>query len=213
MGSPIIDDFGHHPTAIRETLSGLRDRYPSRDFGRFSSRGRTLPVALSFNMSFRSALLRLTVSFFRVSRESSKFPKENDSTPNASSQISLAAGKPAFYEPTADHIIEKLAPLASRATSSSSLAMAGLTGSTTNFSSASRKNRGSHLLRQTPVFRMSLQNMRDVTANRNNSQVLLTRNRGRKARPFRRAVSSKLRRYLRMGKYHSVAFPVIFGDR
>ncbi len=27
---PIIDDFGHHPTAIRETLRGLRYRYPGR---------------------------------------------------------------------------------------------------------------------------------------------------------------------------------------
>ena len=29
-GVTIIDDFGHHPTAMRETLQGLRHRYPRR---------------------------------------------------------------------------------------------------------------------------------------------------------------------------------------
>jgi len=29
-GITIIDDFGHHPTAIRVTLQGLRQRYPDR---------------------------------------------------------------------------------------------------------------------------------------------------------------------------------------
>ena len=29
-GIKVIDDFGHHPTAIRETLSALRFRYPGQ---------------------------------------------------------------------------------------------------------------------------------------------------------------------------------------
>src|SRR4029450_641184 len=29
-GITVIDDFGHHPTAIRETLRGLRHQYPHR---------------------------------------------------------------------------------------------------------------------------------------------------------------------------------------
>ncbi len=29
-GVTIIDDFAHHPTAIRETLRALRERYPGR---------------------------------------------------------------------------------------------------------------------------------------------------------------------------------------
>jgi len=29
-GITVIDDFGHHPTAIRETLRGFRQKYPSR---------------------------------------------------------------------------------------------------------------------------------------------------------------------------------------
>jgi UDP-N-acetylmuramate: L-alanyl-gamma-D-glutamyl-meso-diaminopimelate ligase len=30
QGVTVIDDFAHHPTAVRETLRGLRNRYPSR---------------------------------------------------------------------------------------------------------------------------------------------------------------------------------------
>jgi len=30
LGVTVIDDFAHHPTAVRETLSGIRDRYPTR---------------------------------------------------------------------------------------------------------------------------------------------------------------------------------------
>ena len=29
-GVTVIDDFGHHPTAVRETLAGMRARYPDR---------------------------------------------------------------------------------------------------------------------------------------------------------------------------------------
>ena len=29
-GVTIIDDFGHHPTAMKETLLGLRKRFPHR---------------------------------------------------------------------------------------------------------------------------------------------------------------------------------------
>ena len=29
-GVTVIDDFAHHPTAVRETLRGLRNRYPER---------------------------------------------------------------------------------------------------------------------------------------------------------------------------------------
>jgi UDP-N-acetylmuramate: L-alanyl-gamma-D-glutamyl-meso-diaminopimelate ligase len=29
-GVLVIDDFAHHPTAVRETIAGVRQRYPSR---------------------------------------------------------------------------------------------------------------------------------------------------------------------------------------
>jgi UDP-N-acetylmuramate: L-alanyl-gamma-D-glutamyl-meso-diaminopimelate ligase len=32
-GVTILDDFAHHPTAVYETLSGLRSGYPGGDLG------------------------------------------------------------------------------------------------------------------------------------------------------------------------------------
>src|SRR5581483_11088432 len=29
-GVMVIDDFAHHPTAVRETIAGIRSRYPAR---------------------------------------------------------------------------------------------------------------------------------------------------------------------------------------
>ena len=29
-GIAVVDDFGHHPTAIRETVRGLRVKFPGR---------------------------------------------------------------------------------------------------------------------------------------------------------------------------------------
>ena len=49
-GITIIDDFGHHPTAIRETLAGLRHRYAGRGSGRSSSRGPIPPGGPSSSM-------------------------------------------------------------------------------------------------------------------------------------------------------------------
>ena len=55
-GVTIIDDFAHHPTAIRETLRALRQAYPTvRGFGRFWSRARTLCGAMSFNGNWSRA--------------------------------------------------------------------------------------------------------------------------------------------------------------
>ncbi len=61
---------------------------------------------------------------------------------------------------------------------------------------------------------MPLQDARDIAANRNNSQVLPPRDiEAEKHDSLGEAMSSKLRRHLRMGKHHSVAVPAIFGDR
>ena len=87
-GITIIDDFWRrHPTAIRETLAELANAIRNLTLGGLS-RDRNPHVGPSFSMNCPNALLTPTVSFFRVSRASSKFPKGKDSTPNAWSQIS-----------------------------------------------------------------------------------------------------------------------------
>jgi UDP-N-acetylmuramate: L-alanyl-gamma-D-glutamyl-meso-diaminopimelate ligase len=41
MGVTVIDDFAHHPTAVRETLAGMRDAYPGRLLAVFEPRSAT----------------------------------------------------------------------------------------------------------------------------------------------------------------------------
>jgi hypothetical protein len=75
-------------------------------------------------------------------------------------------------------------------------------------------SRQSQLVCELPVFRMSLQDVRDIAAKRNNSQIFPARGlEPKKHDLFGEAVASKLRRHLRVGKQDSVAVPPIFGDR
>jgi hypothetical protein len=61
---------------------------------------------------------------------------------------------------------------------------------------------------------MSLQDARDVAAKRNNSEVFPAGEvECEKHDPFGKAVPSKLRRHLRVGKHHSIAIPAIFRHR
>ena len=67
---------------------------------------------------------------------------------------------------------------------------------------------------ETPVLRVSLQDVRDIAAKRNNSQIFPARDlEPKKHDLFGEAVASKLRRHLRVRKQDSVAVPPIFGDR
>ena len=51
-GVTVIDDFAHHPTAIRETMKALRIRSTQKKkSGPFSSRARTRRAATFFNMN------------------------------------------------------------------------------------------------------------------------------------------------------------------
>jgi UDP-N-acetylmuramate: L-alanyl-gamma-D-glutamyl-meso-diaminopimelate ligase len=57
-GITVIDDFGHHPTAIRETLAGLRSRYSkSRLWAIFEPRSNTTRRAV-FQHELRSRSLQ-----------------------------------------------------------------------------------------------------------------------------------------------------------
>ncbi len=47
-GVTVIDDFAHHPTAVRETLAALRTGYPNAGYGRCSSPGRLPHAGASF---------------------------------------------------------------------------------------------------------------------------------------------------------------------
>lgn len=108
----IIDDFGHHPTAIRETLAGLRGRYAgARLWAIFEPRSNTTRRAV-FQHDLPKAFEKAHGVFIaQVARLDQLAPEDRLDPERVVADIA-ANGRPAFYEPTADAIIEKLKPLA-----------------------------------------------------------------------------------------------------
>lgn len=110
-GITIIDDFGHHPTAIRETLAGLRKKFgPAKLWALFEPRSNTTRRAV-FQHDLPAAFSQADgVMISRVARLEQLAPDERLDPGRVVADIA-AAGKPAFYEDTADDIVERLRPL------------------------------------------------------------------------------------------------------
>jgi UDP-N-acetylmuramate: L-alanyl-gamma-D-glutamyl-meso-diaminopimelate ligase len=111
-GITVIDDFGHHPTAIREALRGLRYQYPRRRlWALFEPRSNTTRRAV-FQHELPAALGEADgVILAQVARMDQLPPGERLDPEQVVADIA-AAGKPAFYEPDVDAIIARLQPLA-----------------------------------------------------------------------------------------------------
>jgi UDP-N-acetylmuramate: L-alanyl-gamma-D-glutamyl-meso-diaminopimelate ligase len=107
----VIDDFGHHPTAIRQTLSGLRHQYPAaRLWAVFEPRSNTTRRAV-FQQDLPEALAGADgVLLARVARLD-QLPPEERLQPEKVVEDLAARGLPAFYEPGADEIVERLGGL------------------------------------------------------------------------------------------------------
>ena len=111
-GIKVIDDFGHHPTAIRETLFALRYRYPGRKiWAIFEPRSNTTRRAI-----FQSALpeaLKLAdgVIVAGVARLD-QLPDGDRLDPERVVQSIQDSGIPAFYEPRVNDILHRVKPLA-----------------------------------------------------------------------------------------------------
>ncbi len=111
-GITVIDDFGHHPTAIRETLAGLRRRYAgSRLWAIFEPRSNTTRRAV-FQQSLPAAFVDADGVFIAQIARLEQIPEAERLNPERVVADIVATGRPAFYEPTADAIVERLQPLA-----------------------------------------------------------------------------------------------------
>jgi UDP-N-acetylmuramate: L-alanyl-gamma-D-glutamyl-meso-diaminopimelate ligase len=110
-GITVIDDFGHHPTAIRETLRGLRHQYPGRRlWALFEPRSNTTRRAV-FQHELPAALGEADgVILAQVARMEQLPPDERLHPEQVVADIA-ATGKPAFYEPGVEAIIARLKPL------------------------------------------------------------------------------------------------------
>src|SRR5688572_5412209 len=110
-GITVIDDFAHHPTAVRETLRALRNKYPKqRLIAVFEPRSWSSRLAVfqdQYARAFEPADYVLIASVFDSGKVSEKGRALD--TNQLIADISKP-DKPAFAMPGADEIIEHLVP-------------------------------------------------------------------------------------------------------
>ena len=111
-GIKIIDDFGHHPTAIRETLRGLRQRYAgSRLWALFEPRSNT-SRRNALQGELIDALKEADGAIVAAVSHPEKVPAGQILDVDAVTVAVRAAGRQAYHEADVDAIIARLKPLA-----------------------------------------------------------------------------------------------------
>ena len=110
-GVTVIDDFGHHPTAMRETLRGMRHQYPQRRlWALFEPRSNTTRRAV-FQKDLPDALGEADGVFVAQVAALEQIPVAERLHPEQVVADIAARGIPAYYEPDADAIVARLKPL------------------------------------------------------------------------------------------------------
>lgn len=109
-GITIVDDFAHHPTAIRETLRALRSVYPdARLWAVLEPRSNTLRRKVleeDLTQSLRTADRVILAGVYQQER----IPGSERLHPEDVVNALNAAGTPAELHPNADEIVASLAP-------------------------------------------------------------------------------------------------------
>ena len=109
-GITIIDDFAHHPTAIRETLRALRSVYPdARIWAVLEPRSNTLRRKVLENELIESLRLADRVMMAGVYQQQ-RIPDAERLHPEEVVEALNAAGTPAELHPDATEIVESIAP-------------------------------------------------------------------------------------------------------
>ncbi|HEU6448938.1 MAG TPA: UDP-N-acetylmuramate:L-alanyl-gamma-D-glutamyl-meso-diaminopimelate ligase [Verrucomicrobiae bacterium] len=108
-GVTVIDDFGHHPTAIRETLKALRLKYPrEKIWAIFEPRSNTTRRNVFQNELAQSFADANAVVVSEVARLE-QLPAEERLNPEKLMQDLKASGKDAAYLPDVNSIIAHVA--------------------------------------------------------------------------------------------------------
>jgi UDP-N-acetylmuramate: L-alanyl-gamma-D-glutamyl-meso-diaminopimelate ligase len=109
-GVTIIDDFAHHPTAIRETLKALRSAYPqSRLWAVLEPRSNTLRRNV-FERELTEALLLADQVVVAGVFKQEGIPMAERLHPEAIVEGLKKSGRPAIFAADADAIVEQIAP-------------------------------------------------------------------------------------------------------
>jgi UDP-N-acetylmuramate: L-alanyl-gamma-D-glutamyl-meso-diaminopimelate ligase len=111
QGVKVIDDFGHHPTAVAQTLQALRHRYRGhRLWAVFEPRSNTTRRAV-FQQQLPEALKLADGVFISQVARLEQIPEDERLKPEKVVAAIAKAGLPAFYEQNADTIVNRLVPM------------------------------------------------------------------------------------------------------
>ena len=108
---PVIDDFAHHPTAIRETLRAIRRRYPERRIlALFEVQSNTARRRV-FQDGFAAALAEADRVYFGrpLEKKSDALPPEQRLDLTALAEALTAGGTPAVIIEDTDALAERVA--------------------------------------------------------------------------------------------------------
>ena len=107
-GILVVDDFAHHPTAVRETLRAVRDRYPGRRivavFEPRSNTSRRKVFQREFTAALSGADEVILAGVFGVE----KIPPGERLSPEEVAAALRASGRPAQVIPEVDGIVSRL---------------------------------------------------------------------------------------------------------
>jgi UDP-N-acetylmuramate: L-alanyl-gamma-D-glutamyl-meso-diaminopimelate ligase len=110
-GVRVIDDFGHHPTAIACTLQALRQQYAGhRLWAIFEPRSNTTRRAI-FQQQLPEALQIADGVFISQVAKLDQIPENERLKPDKVVAAIAKAGRSAFYEQDANAIVDRIVPL------------------------------------------------------------------------------------------------------
>jgi len=110
-GVKVIDDFGHHPTAIRQTLQALKHRFPGqRIWAIFEPRSNTTRRAV-FQTELPEAFEHADGVFISQVARLEQIPEDERLHPEAVVKAISKNGRPAFYEKNAAAIVDRIVPM------------------------------------------------------------------------------------------------------
>ena len=110
-GVKVIDDFGHHPTAIVQTLQALRNRYRRhRLWAVFEPRSNTTRRAV-FQQQLPDAFQFADGLFISQVARLEQIPEDERLKPERVVAAIAKTGRPAFYERNADAIVDRIVPM------------------------------------------------------------------------------------------------------
>src|SRR5438046_2619959 len=110
-GVKVIDDFGHHPTAVAHTLEALRHSYRGqRIWAVFEPRSNTTRRAV-FQQQLPDALKLADGVFIAQVAKLEQIPEDDRLNPEAVVDAIARGGHPAFYEQNADTIVDRIVPM------------------------------------------------------------------------------------------------------